>query len=76
MYANALIPHETKSDIITTIGVPNLQKASKLMDVLEKQLQASRNKCEYLVNICTVLRVEEDQNLREIANSILKLLGK
>ena len=46
------------------------------MDVLERQLLAHTNKCEYLVNICEVLRVEENQNLREVANSILKQLGK
>ena len=46
------------------------------MDVLERQLLAHTNKCEYLVNICEVLRAEENQNLREVANSILKQLGK
>lgn len=57
-------------------GIGNYQKSTILVDVLQRQLLACENKCEYLVNICEVLRVEENQNLREVANSILKQLGK
>ena len=58
------------------MGVGDYKKASMLMNVLQRQLQAHRNKCEYVVKICNVLRVKENEKLREVANTILKLLGK
>ena len=51
-------------------------KASKLMSVLQRQLEVHSDPDQYLVNICNVLINQQQQTLTDIAISILKQLGQ
>ena len=51
-------------------------KASKLMSVLQRQLEAHSDPDQYLVNICNVLINQQQQTLTDIAISILQQLGQ
>ena len=57
-------------------GEDNLKKSSKLVGVLQRQLQSHRDPHQYLVNICHVLRNQQHQRLREISTFILQQLGE
>ena len=48
----------------------NYQKASKVVHELYNQLQAHRKPEQYLTKICNVLLKQDDQRLKDIANSI------
>ena len=76
MNAKGLIPYETYNDILTTKGESDLVKSSKLINVLQRQLQAHKDPNQYLVDICNVLKNQQDQRLKEIATFILQQLGK
>ena len=52
------------------------KKSSKLVGVLQRQLQAHGDPHQYLVNICHVLRDEQYDGLKEIATFILQQLGE
>ena len=51
-------------------------KASKLMSVLQRQLEVRSDPDQYLVNICNVLINQQQQTLTDIAISILQQLGQ
>ena len=51
-------------------------KASKLMSVLQRQLEVHSDPDQYLVNICNVLINQQQQTLTDIAISILQQLGQ
>ena len=51
-------------------------KASELVDVLQRRIEAHGDPYQYLVNICHVLRDQQHQRLNEIATFILKQLGE
>ena len=51
-------------------------KASKLMSVLQRQLEVHSDPNQYLVNICNVLINQQQQTLTDIAISILQQLGQ
>ena len=72
--AKRLIPYETYNDILTTKGESDLVKSSKLINVLQRQLQAYKDPNQYLVDICNVLK--KQQSLKEIINFILQQLGE
>ena len=57
-------------------GEDEYKKSSRLVDDLQRYLQAHSNPHQYLVNVCNVLRSQEHQRLREITNYILEQLGK
>ena len=56
--------------------VTDYTKASKLMSVLQRQLEAHSDPDQYLVNICNVLINQQQQTLTDIAISILQQLGQ
>ena len=76
LYAKGLIPFEIKTNILSITGEDDLKKSSKLVDVLQRQLQSHRNPQQYLVNICHALRNQQNQRLREITTFILQQLGE
>ena len=76
LYAKGLIPFDTYIDILTTKGESDLVKSSKLVGMLQSQLQAQRDPHQYLVNICHILRNQQHQRLREITTFILQQLGE
>ena len=51
-------------------------KASKLLSVLQRQLEVHSDPDQYLVNICNVLINQQQQTLTDIAISILQQLGQ
>ena len=51
-------------------------KASKLMSVLQRQLEVHSDPDQYLVNICNVLINQQQQTLTDIAIPILQQLGQ
>ena len=59
----------------TTLGSEsNYFKARKVVYELYSQLQAQRNPKQYLSKICDVLLKQNDQQLKDIANSIIAKL--
>ena len=74
MYAKNLIPFEVKTNLLSL--TEDYKKASKLVLVLERQLQTHSDPDQYLHDICHVLRNEQHQTLTDIATSILKQLGQ
>ena len=58
------------------LGVTNTEKSSKLVNVIEKQLGASLNPEQYLIDICHVLINQQHRTLTDIATSILHQLGE
>ena len=76
LYAKGLIPQQTKEDM-HVLGLAENKKASKLIHVLEQQLEASVSDSEqYLIHVCQVLINQQNRTLTNIATSILSQLGK
>ena len=75
LYAKDLIPQQTKEEM-HVLGVTNNEKSSKLMNVIEQQLESSLNPQQYLIDICHVLIDEQQHTLTDIAASILQNLGE
>uniref|UniRef100_A0A1X7U932 CARD domain-containing protein n=1 Tax=Amphimedon queenslandica TaxID=400682 RepID=A0A1X7U932_AMPQE len=73
LYAKDLIPQQTKEDV-HVLGVTNNEKSSKLVNVIEKQLEPSLNPEQYLINLCHVLINQQHLTLTDIATSILHQL--
>ena len=74
MYAKNLIPFEVKTNLLSI--TEDYKKASKLVLVLERQLQTHSDPDQCLHDICHVLRNQQHQTLTDIATSILKQLGQ
>ena len=75
LYAKELIPQQTKEEM-HVLGVTNTEKSSKLMNVIEQQLESSLNLEQYLIDICHVLINQQHRTLTDIATSILHQLGE
>ena len=75
LYAKDLIPQQTKEEM-HVLGVTNKEKASKLVNIIEQQLQSSLNPEQYLTEICHVLINQKHRTLTNIATSILHQLGE
>ena len=58
------------------IGIDNYTKSSKLVNVIEQQLESSLNPEQYLIDICHVLINQQHHTLTDIATSILHQLGE
>ena len=52
------------------------KKSSKLVDVIEEQLESSLNPEQYLIDVCHVLINQQHRTLTDIATSILHQLGE
>ena len=75
LYSKELIPHQTKQEMLVP-AIDNNAKASKLLLVVEEQLECSSNPGQYLFDFCQVLINQQQQTLTEISVSILEQLGK
>uniref|UniRef100_A0A1X7UM99 NACHT domain-containing protein n=1 Tax=Amphimedon queenslandica TaxID=400682 RepID=A0A1X7UM99_AMPQE len=75
LYAKELIPQQTK-DEVHVLGLTNNEKSSKLVNVIEQQLESSLNPEQYLIDICHVLINQKHRSLTDIATSILHQLGR
>ena len=58
------------------IGIDSYTKSSKLVNVIERQLESSLNPEQYLIDICHVLINQQHCTLTDIATSILHQLGE
>uniref|UniRef100_A0A1X7T6R3 Death domain-containing protein n=1 Tax=Amphimedon queenslandica TaxID=400682 RepID=A0A1X7T6R3_AMPQE len=58
------------------IGIDSYTKSTKLVNVIEQQLESSLNPEQYLINICHVLKNQQHRTLTDIANFILHQLDK
>ncbi|XP_019862395.1 PREDICTED: uncharacterized protein LOC109591018 [Amphimedon queenslandica] len=70
LHAEGLISLETKEDMDVT-GVANYRKATTLINSIDRQLRASLDPKEYLIDICHVLINQKYRTLTDIATSIL-----
>ena len=75
LYAKELIPQQTKEEMYV-LGVTDKEKASKLLNVIEQQLESSLNPEQYLIDVCHVLINQQHRTLTDIATSILDQLGE
>lgn len=76
LYTKRLITRATKGEILTTMGISDYAKASRLMHVIETVLRASPNPEHYLTNFCDVLKNQQPQTLKDIGASIIQQLRK
>uniref|UniRef100_A0A1X7SFM8 NACHT domain-containing protein n=2 Tax=Amphimedon queenslandica TaxID=400682 RepID=A0A1X7SFM8_AMPQE len=58
------------------IGIDSYTKSTKLVNVIEQQLESSLNPEQYLIDICHVLINQQHHTLTDIATSILHQLGQ
>ena len=70
-----LIPYPVKDDVITTNLLSRYQKASKLLNEIERSLRVF-NKPETLISYCEVLRKQKNRPLAIIAQNMLTDLGE
>ena len=70
-----LIPYSIKDDLISTKGLSRYQKASKLLNEIERSLR-NLNTPETLEKFCLVLKKQENQGLKRMAGEMLKELGE
>ena len=69
-----LIPYSIKDDLISTKSLSRYQKASKLLNEIERSLR-NLNTPEILETFCVVLKKQENQGLKYMAGEMLKELG-
>ena len=69
-----LIPYSIKDDLISTKGLSRYQKASKLLNEIERSF-GNLNTPETLQRFCQVLKKQENQGLKRMAGEMLKELG-
>ena len=70
-----LIPYSVKDDLISTKHLSRYQKASKLLNEIERSLR-DLNTPETLKNLCLVLKKQENYALKIMAGEMLKELGE
>ena len=76
LYAEGLIPLDTKEYIQTATGISDYRKSSQLVTVIQQQLESSLNPERYLTKICHVLINQQYRTLTDIATSILHQFGE
>ena len=76
LYAEGLIPLDTKEYVQTATGISDYRKSSQLLSVMQRQLESSLNPKQYLIDICHVLIKQQHRTLTDIATSILHQLGE
>lgn len=77
LFSASLISSDLRSDILTTTGVSNYDKSTKLVMAIETELETRlevSNRDQYLTGVCHVL--QQHQTLKSIATAILQQLGK
>ena len=74
LFAKDLITPETKEHVVTVVGVPNADKADRVVTDVMGQLEASLDERKYLVEVSNVL-IQQGAAMKEIGNVMLKELG-
>ena len=69
LYAKELIPQGTKDEMMISTITP-YERASKLVNAVEKQLKASLDPCKYLLAVVYGLRNQGNRVLTDLVNSI------
>ena len=74
LWSADLIPYPVKDNVLTTLGLSRLEKASKLVDVVYRSLKVF-NGPDILVKFCEVLKIQQNAGLTRIADEMLKQLS-
>ena len=74
LWSADLIPYPVKDNVLTTLGLSRLEKASKLLDEVYRSLKVF-NRPDILVKFCEVLQIQHNAGLTRIANDMLKQLS-
>ena len=70
-----LISNVVKDNIISTPSVPRYEKASKLLNEVQRSLKVNEHP-ETLISLCRVLRNQNNSVISMICKSMMKELGK
>ena len=70
-----LISNVVKDNIITTASVPRYEKASKLLNEVQRSLKANENP-ETLIALCKLLTNQNNSAMSMICKTMMKELGK
>ena len=76
LFAEGLIPLETLNHVLTATGTSDFKKSGYVMLILQGLLESSLNANQSLIHTCHVLRSLQNQELCDIATSMLSQLGK
>ena len=74
LWSADLIPYPVKDNVLTTLGLSRLEKASKLVDEVYRSLKVFK-RSDILVKFCEVLKIQQNAGLTRIANEMLKQLS-
>ena len=75
-YTKRLITRATKGEILTTMGISDYTKASRLMHVIDIELAVRSDPEHYLADFCDVLKNQQPKTLKDIGASIIQQLRK
>ena len=70
-----LISNVVKDNIISTPSVPRYEKASKLLNEVQRSLKVNENP-ETLISLCRVLRNQNNSVISMICKTMMKELSK
>ena len=70
-----LISNVVKDNIISTPSIPRYEKASKLLNDVQRSLKVNENP-ETLISICKVLTKQNNSVIAMICKTMMKELGK
>ena len=70
-----LISNVVKDNIISTPSVPRYEKASKLLNEVQRSLKVNENP-ETLISLCKVLTNQNNSVISMICKTMMKELGK
>ena len=74
LWSADLIPYPVKDNVLTTLGLSRLEKASKLVDEVYRSLKVFK-RSDILVKFCEVLKIQQNAGLTRIADEMLKQLS-
>ena len=74
LWSAELVGDPVKEIVLSTLGVSQIQKTSKLLDEVYRNLKVF-NKPEILVKFCEVLKRQQNQGLTRVADDIMKQLS-
>ena len=74
LWSADLIPYPVKDNVLTTLSLSRLEKASKLVDEVYRSLKVF-NRPDILVKFCEVLKIQQNAGLTRIADEMLKQLS-
>ena len=75
MWGVDLISNVVKDNIISTPSVPRYEKASKLLNEVQRSLKVNANP-ETLISLCRVLTNQNNSVISMICKTMMKELGK